>query len=174
MLGAAVCNSPLHDPRHHILAVDGVHHQPAVLLAVGVLRDLDVVRALRRVRLARPCPVPEVQRMLVVVEAEQKRADHRAGALLVPAKAGDHAVGRALVLDLDHGAFPRAIGRIETLGHDAVEPGPFEATEPVLRHRAIARGRREVHRRRRARQHVVEPLAPPRERLGAQILVAQR
>src|SRR5262249_6903744 len=29
---------------------------------------------------------------------EQERADHRAGALLVPAEAGDHAVSRALVL----------------------------------------------------------------------------
>src|SRR5687767_8382080 len=35
-----------------------------------------------------------VQRAMVVVEAEQERAHHRAGALLVPAEAGDHAVGR--------------------------------------------------------------------------------
>src|SRR5262249_14263671 len=41
-----------------------------------------------------------VERVSVVVEAEQERADHRAGAMLVPAEAGDHAVSRALVLDL--------------------------------------------------------------------------
>src|SRR5439155_101782 len=36
-----------------------------------------------------------VQRAILVVEAEQKRADHRAGAVLVPAEAGDHTVGGA-------------------------------------------------------------------------------
>src|ERR1700719_2579122 len=35
-----------------------------------------------------------VERVIVVVQAEQERADHRAGALLVPAEAGDHAVSR--------------------------------------------------------------------------------
>ena len=115
-----------------------------------------------------------VEREVVVVETEQEGADHRARALRVPSEAGDHAVGGAGVLHLDHRPLAGAIGRVEPLGHDAIEPGALEATEPVLGERAIARGRREVHRRRRARQHVVEPLAPPRERLGAQILVAQR
>src|SRR5258708_12870677 len=68
-----------------------------------------------------------VQRVIVIVEAEQERADHRAGALLVPAEAGDHAISRALVLHLDHRAFPGAIGRVETLCHDTIEPGALEA-----------------------------------------------
>src|SRR5215831_901123 len=80
-----------------------------------------------------------VERVIVVVEAEQERADHRAGALLVPAEAGDHAVSRALVLHLDHRAFPSAIGRVKTLCHDAIEPGALEAAEPVRRKRSIAR-----------------------------------
>src|SRR5262245_39708166 len=39
-----------------------------------------------------------VEYTLVVVEAQEERADHRARALLVPAEAGDHAVRGALVL----------------------------------------------------------------------------
>ena len=101
-----------------------------------------------------------VQRVIVVVEAQQERADHRAGALLVPAEARDHAVSRALVLHLDHRAFPGAIGRVETLCHDTIEPGALEAAEPVRRKRSIARSRREVHRGRRAGQHVLKPFAP--------------
>src|SRR5262249_59908164 len=80
-----------------------------------------------------------VQHTIVVIEAEQERADHRPRPLLVPAEAGDHAVGGTLVLHLDHRALAGAIGRVEALGHDAIEPGALEATEPVLRHRAIAR-----------------------------------
>ena len=93
------------------------------------------------------CSVP-----VVVVEAEQERADHRARPVLVPAEAGDDAVGRARVLDLDHRALAGAVRRVETLGHHAVETGALEAAEPVLGERAIARRGREVDRRRRARR----------------------
>src|SRR5215472_15017235 len=105
-----------------------------------------------------------VERVIVVIEAEQERADHRAGALLVPAEAGDHAVSRALVLHLDHRPFPGAIGRVETLCHDTIEPGALEATEPVRRKRRVARSWSEVHRRRRAGEHVLELFAPDGER----------
>ena len=40
-----------------------------------------------------------LQDAMRVVEAEQQRADQRAGALLVPAEARDHAIGGALVLE---------------------------------------------------------------------------
>src|SRR5205085_5628093 len=82
-----------------------------------------------------------MERAVVIVEAEQERADHRARAVLVPAKARDDAVGRARVLDLDHRALARLVRRVEPLGHDAVEPRAFEALEPVLGERAILRGR---------------------------------
>src|SRR5580704_4900675 len=82
-----------------------------------------------------------VERVIVVVKAEQERADHRAGTLLVPAEASDQAVSRALVLHLDHRAFPGAIGPVETLCHDTIEPGALEAAEPVRRKRSIARSR---------------------------------
>src|SRR5262249_2232174 len=82
-----------------------------------------------------------VERAIVVVQAEQERADHRAGALLVPAEAGDYAVSRAFVLHLDHRAFSGAIGLVETLCHDTIEAGALEAVEPVRRKRSIARSR---------------------------------
>ena len=63
------------------------------------------------------------------------------GALLVPAEAGDHAVSRALVLHRDHRAFPGAIGCLETLCPDTIEPSALEAVEPVRRKRSIARRR---------------------------------
>ena len=90
----------------------------------------------------------------------------------MPPKAGDHAVGRALVFDLDHGALAGAIRLIETLGHDAVEAGALETPEPVLRERAVARGRGEVHGRRPAGKQLLEPFSPRLERRLAQVLVA--
>src|SRR5207253_662563 len=80
-----------------------------------------------------------VERVIVIVQAEQERADHRAGALLVPAEAGNHAISRALVLHLDHRALPGAIGRVEPLCHDTIQPGALDAAEPVRRKRSIAR-----------------------------------
>ena len=82
-----------------------------------------------------------VEREIVVVQSEQERADHRAGAFLVPAEAGDQAVSRALVLHLDHRAFPGAIGCVETFCHDTIEPGALKAAEPVRRKRWVARSR---------------------------------
>ena len=72
-----------------------------------------------------------VQRAVVVVEAEQQRADQLAGAVLVPAEAGDDAVGGAHVLDLQHRALARLVRAARRLGDHAVEPGALEAVEPV-------------------------------------------
>ncbi len=69
---------------------------------------------------------------------------------------------------------PARYGSFEPLGHDAVEPGALEAAKPVIGQRAIAGGRREVHRRRRVGQHTLEPFAPLGERCLAQVFVAQR
>ena len=54
---------------------------------------------------------------------------------LVPAVAGDHAVGGALVLDLEHGPLVGLVGAVQRLGDDAVEAGALELLEPVLRGR---------------------------------------
>src|SRR5436190_907532 len=62
----------------------------------------------------------------VVVEAEQERADCLGAALLgalVPAKAGDDAVGGARVLDLEHRPLAGLVARARRLGDDAVEAG---------------------------------------------------
>ena len=70
----------------------------------------------------------------VVVEAEQERADRLGAAFLaalVPAKAGDDAVGRARVLDLQHRPLARLVRRVERLGDDAVEAGALEFAQPA-------------------------------------------
>src|SRR6185312_11594176 len=59
------------------------------------------------------------------VEAEQQRADYFA--LLCIAEAADHAVGRPLLLDLDHRPFAGAVMLVRSLGDDAVERPPRNA-----------------------------------------------
>src|SRR5258705_7772819 len=61
-----------------------------------------------------------MQQAVIVIEPEQQRADHRLS--FVVAKAADHAVGAAIVLDLPHGgAVARAVFELAALGDDAVE-----------------------------------------------------
>ena len=67
-------------------------------------------------------------------------------AALVPAEAGDHAVGGARVLDLEHRALARLVRRVGRFGDDAVEPGAFEALQPVTRGRGVAGQRRQENR----------------------------
>ena len=98
-----------------------------------------------------------VERALVVVQPEQQRADVRARPVLVPAEAGDDAVRRALVLDLEHRALARLVRRVEALGDDAVEPGALEPIEPVGGGRPVAGRRRQVDRRLRLAEHGLEP-----------------
>ena len=88
---------------------------------------------------------------------------------LVPAEAGDDAIGGARVLDLDHRALARLVARPTRLGDDAVEAGAFEARRASRRDRAIARHRREVERRLRPRRaasralRAARPAASPRD-----------
>src|SRR5919198_913253 len=72
-----------------------------------------------------------LQPVLLVVEAEQQRADHRAA--LVPAEAGHHAVGGPLVLDLEHHPLVGQVGQVTGLGHHPVKAGALEQPEPALR-----------------------------------------
>jgi hypothetical protein len=95
----------------------------------------------------------------VVVEAEQQRADRLGAALLgalVPAEAGDDAVGGASVLDLQHRPLARLVRRVERLGDDAVEAGALELAQPRGGDLAVARRRRQVERRRRVREQRLE------------------
>src|SRR4051812_38814506 len=71
----------------------------------------------------------------------------RPRAVLVPAEAGNGAVRRALVLDLDHRPLARLVRPIEPLCDDAVEPGALEPVEPVDGSGAVGRRRCQVDRR---------------------------
>ena len=90
-----------------------------------------------------------LQRARIVEKAEQQRADRGALALLVPSKAGNHAVAIALVLDLEHHALVRLVGPGNRLGHHAVETRAFEAAKPIRRDARFAGCRRQMDRRRR-------------------------
>src|SRR5438045_2968438 len=105
-----------------------------------------------------------MQRALVIVEPEQERADHRARAVLVPPKTGDDTISRTRMLDLDHRPLARAIGSIETLRHHTIEPRAFKASEPILGKRAVAGGRRQMHRRLSAAERAFESFASLGER----------
>ena len=89
-----------------------------------------------------------MQHALVVEQPEQQRADD-IRRLLVPAESGDHAIGGARVLDLEHRALAGLIRRVFRFRDHAVEARAFEALQPFGGDRAIARHRREVDRRRR-------------------------
>ena len=77
----------------------------------------------------------------VVEQAQQQAADVRPGPVLVPAEAGDDAVRRAPVLDLEHRALAGLVGAVEALRDHAVEAGALEPVEPVGGERAVLRGR---------------------------------
>ena len=94
-----------------------------------------------------------------VPEAEQQRADQRPRPVLVPAEAGHHAVGGALVLDLRHRPLAGLVGRVGALRDHAIQPGALEDVEPSSRDRRIRRGRREMDRFRRVLGQPFEPRA---------------
>ena len=68
------------------------------------------------------------ERAVVVVEAEEERADAGAGG--VDAVAEHHDLGGAFVLHLQQGALARRVRLGEGLGDDAVEAGALELHEP--------------------------------------------
>src|SRR5262249_58526298 len=64
-----------------------------------------------------------MQQAVVVVEPEQQRADHLPA--LIVAEAADHAVGAAVLLDLDHaGPLARAVRLLPRLCPYAAGPRP--------------------------------------------------
>ena len=93
-----------------------------------------------------------MERALVVEQPEQERSDVGARPVLVPAESGDDAVGRSLVLDLQHRPLARLVLVAEALRDDAIEPCALEPMEPVLGEGSVRRGRREMDRRRRGAQ----------------------
>ena len=88
-----------------------------------------------------------LQPALVVVQAEQQRADERVLSRLVPAKAGHDAVRSTRVFHLEHRALARLVDPVLRFRDDTVEAGSLELREPFRGHGRIARHRRHVDRR---------------------------
>src|SRR4051794_37255474 len=95
----------------------------------------------------------------IVVQAEQERADD-ACAGLVPAKAGDDALGGARVLDLDHRALARLVRLAGRFGDYAVQARALELREPLGSRLALARRGGEVNRGFHAPEGFLEAGAP--------------
>ena len=110
----------------------------------------------------------------VVVQPEQERSDERPGPVLVPAEAGHDAVGRALVLDLEHRPLARLVRGVEPLGDDPVEPGALEPVEPVGRLGPVAGRRGQVDRRLGRPEDRLEPGAPLSLLDRPEVLVPER
>ena len=115
-----------------------------------------------------------MERARVVEQAEQQRPDVGARPVLVPAEPGDDAIGRPLVLDLEHRPLARLVRGIEPLGDDAIETGALEPLEPVGGGRPIAGRRRQVDGRLGAPEDGLEAGSPLALRDLAQVLVAER
>ena len=88
--------------------------------------------------------------------------------------AGDHAIGGALVLDLEHRALVGFVATTERLGHDAVETSTFEVMEPPLGDSVISRGSGDVHRRLGGGQRFDQCGPPLLERLLHVVGVTER
>ena len=95
------------------------------------------------------------------------------GTVLVPAEPRDHAVGGALVLDLEHRPLARLIGRVEPLRDDTVQARAFEPLEPALRRRPVARRRCQVDGRLDLSEDGFEAGAPVALGCRPQVLVTE-
>src|SRR5258707_10916328 len=82
--------------------------------------------------------VPDVLKgAFAVIQTEQQRAERLAVGRLTPAD--DHAIGRALMLDLHPQALAGHVGACPGLRHHAIESSALEAFEPLSRRRAVTR-----------------------------------
>src|SRR6267378_5857227 len=109
---------------------------------------------------------------VVVVQAEQERADFGFLTALVPAKAGHDAVAISLVFDFEHYTLVRLVGSVRGLRNDAVESRALEASEPIGGSGPVFRCRCEVKRRLRLLEDCLESGASLRERRVAKALIA--
>src|SRR5262249_19850575 len=115
-----------------------------------------------------------VERSLVVVKPEEQRADQLTPALLVPAKARDHAVSGPHVLDLDHHALAWGVDARLGLADHPVGPGPLEAMKPLVREGALAGAGREVNGPAGVRERPLEVCAAIRLWSRTQIAVLRQ
>jgi len=106
-----------------------------------------------------------------VKEAKQQRSDGGAGAIFVPAEAGDDAIAFARMLDLQHDPLVGFVSAGRRLCDDAVETGPLEPLEPVRGDRPVACRRRQMKRRLHTSHERLESAPPLLERRIAQIAI---
>jgi hypothetical protein len=92
----------------------------------------------------------------------------------VPAEAGDDAVGRPGVLDLEHRPLARLVDAGGGFGDDAVEAGALEPGQPIGGNGGVGCDRRQVNGRQHAGERRLEMPAPLGLGQTAQILVADR
>ena len=91
----------------------------------------------------------------------------------MPAQAGDDAVRRAPVLDLEHGALARLVGAGLVLRHYSVQSCALEALEPVAGAAAVGGNRRQVQRWPCGAQHLLQVGPAVGERDARQVPLRQ-
>src|SRR3712207_1304111 len=110
------------------------------------------------------------ERAVVVVEAEEKRADPLPRR--EPAEASDDALGRPLRLHLEHRAPARLVRSVDRLRDDAVHPAAGEAVEPGAGELGVPRQRRHADGGGRRGEDRLQPRATALERRRGQVLGA--
>ncbi len=90
------------------------------------------------------------------------RSGRKVLSALVPAEAGHHALGSALVLHFDHRALAGEILAAIQLRNHPVQAGAFEARQPIERDLPLARARCEVQGRPHLAQQLLESRAARR------------
>jgi hypothetical protein len=108
----------------------------------------------------------------VAVQAEQERADRLLAGLVCPV-AGHHAVGRPLVLDLEHDPPVRLVGAGQRLSDDPVQAGSLELLEPSLSQGVVGGRRRHVEGRGHAGQRLFQRRPALLERPLGVVVVAE-
>ena len=101
---------------------------------------------------------------IIVIQAEQKRADGVFISALVPAKSGDDAVAVPLMLDLEHHSLVRLIGSSLGFRDYTVESGALESAKPVCGQASVPCCRRDMKRRLHFLQQRFESRASVSER----------
>src|SRR3954451_7427667 len=99
--------------------------------------------------------VIELRWLVFAIQAEHHRRDERLTAKDL-AEAGNDAIGRLLMLDLDHLAGPGDVPQVRRLGHDAVDARPLVARQPTFCDTDVGRGRSDEEWRFSAREHLLE------------------
>lgn len=112
-----------------------------------------------------------VEHVRLIEQAEEEGAHDVPG--LVPPEASDYAVGRPLVLHLQHDPFVGEIVESTVLDHYAVEPGTFKAGKPVASHLRPRRHRGDVNGWSRCLESLLEGLPAYRIGLVRQVTIVQ-